>query len=576
MDPITLAVVEGMLASTAREMTVTMVKTCRSPILKLAQDFSNAIFDWTPRMIMQGEDIPNHLGALMFSCKAVAEYFQDDIYPGDVIYHNDPATGGSHLQDMCMYKPIFYKDELMFWIVNKAHMLDTGGPVAGGYNPAAEDLYSEGLRITAVKLYEKGEPRQDVIDFIVNNVRTQRELRGDMQAQFGVLGVAERRLLGLVDKYGVSTIKACIEEILDRAETRMRAVINGMPDGVYRGQALVEDDGRNGESEIGCTIQIEKDSMHIKLKTRPQLNSYINSYEANTTSMVYAGVLAFVDPTLPHNEGLYRPIHLDVGSQGTMTNAQFPAPCACTTSTIGINITDAILDTLSKALPEHAVAAWSHVNTLTITGMNPENNEFFIYFSFNSLMGGAGAIGGMDGWHALGSIAAAGALKCDDIELIESEFPIRVHAYELRPDSGTPGRWRGGMGTVFSLEPLAQVSVTRWGEGETSPDSVLVPEIRRFLAELRKAEYFVSRKNDRIEKIEKQTIELRVNSGDRIVCHVVGGGGVGDPFLRHPTAVRDDVVNGLVTLRSAREEYGVVIDSTTLQIDDQATNLLRE
>jgi N-methylhydantoinase B len=313
VDEITLAVVQGMLESTTREMTVTMANTCRSPILKLAHDFSNAIFDWVPQMVIQGEDIPNHLGALMYSARAVAEYFGDDIRPGDVIYHNDPSTGNSHLQDMCVYKPVFFEDELQFWVVNKAHMTDTGGPVAGGYNPHAREIYAEGLRMTAVKIIDGGVMRRDVVDMILANVRTPEWHRGDLMAQIGTLGVAERRLVGLMEKFGRTTVRDCVAEILDRSEARMRAEIAKLPDGVFEGEAPVEDDGVSGESTIRCTVTIKGDEMWLEYASRPQGPSYINAYEPITSSMAYLGVLFFVDPEMPHNAGIYRPIHFDPG-----------------------------------------------------------------------------------------------------------------------------------------------------------------------------------------------------------------------------------------------------------------------
>src|SRR5437660_25545 len=234
VDPVTLAVVSGALDNSIREMTITMRRAAMSPVLAIGNDFSNGIFDGQARMVLQGQDQPVHLGAMIFACKEVARYFGSDLAPGDVIYHNDPRTGGSHLQDMTLYKPVFVEGELAFWTVNRSHMNETGGPVAGGYNPTAEEIWAEGLRISPVKLYEAGRPRQDVIDLLSTNFRTRRQFRGDLGAQLAACTLAERRLVQLVDRYGLATVRSCLDALLRRAEDLMRAEILGMPDGSYQ------------------------------------------------------------------------------------------------------------------------------------------------------------------------------------------------------------------------------------------------------------------------------------------------------------------------------------------------------
>jgi len=568
VDEITLAVVQGMLESTTREMTVTMANTCRSPILKLAHDFSNAIFDWAPQMVIQGEDIPNHLGALMYSARAVAEYFGDDIRPGDVIYHNDPSTGNSHLQDMCVYKPVFFEDELQFWVVNKAHMTDTGGPVAGGYNPHAREIYAEGLRMTAVKIIDGGVMRRDVVDMILANVRTPEWHRGDLMAQIGTLGVAERRLVGLMEKFGRTTVRECVAEILDRSEARMRAEIAKLPDGVFEGEAPVEDDGVSGESTIRCTVTIKGDEMWLEYASRPQGQSYINAYEPITSSMAYLGVLFFVDPEMPHNAGIYRPIHFDPGPKGSLTNAVHPAPCSCSTSTVGENITEAVVSALNKAVPESAAAGWGHITALIASGVDPRSDEYYIYFGFNTLIGGAGAFWGMDGWNSLGATASSGSLYTDDVEMVEYEYPIFVHRFELRTDSASPGRWRGGFGPRYDFELVDhEGTVTRWGEGEFPAVSVLGAEP---VLPGRGGTYYVRHPDGTRDEIRRHSVELPVREGDVIECHIIGGGGVGPAHERDVAAVAADLRAGLVSVESALKEYGVVLtpDGT---VDEEAT-----
>ena len=237
VDPITLAVVRGALETAQREMTLTLEKTGRSSVFNLAHDYSNALFDHHPEMILQGQDIPIHLGSLIPAMKAVADFFGDDLHEGDIIYHNDPVYQGSHILDCCMYKPVFHEGELVFWAVCKGHLTDIGGPVPAGYNPDARDLYAEGLRIPPVKLWDRGVRRDDVINLLLCNMRARRDQEGDLNAQYGACRVGERHLRALLAKYGLATVQAAIAELKDMADRHMRSLIASIPDGTYHGRA---------------------------------------------------------------------------------------------------------------------------------------------------------------------------------------------------------------------------------------------------------------------------------------------------------------------------------------------------
>src|SRR5271154_4403482 len=211
IDPITLSVVRGVLETTQREMTLSLEKTARSSVFNLAHDYSTALFNAKPEMILQGQDIPIHLGSLIPAMKSVARFFGDDIHPGDLILHNDPAFGGSHAIDTCMYKPVFYKDRLVYWTVCKGHLTDIRGPRPPGYKPHPQDNYSECLRIPPVKIWDHGKPRFDVLNMIFTNMRARRDQEGDFNALIGACQVGERSLVQMVDKYGERQVDACIE-----------------------------------------------------------------------------------------------------------------------------------------------------------------------------------------------------------------------------------------------------------------------------------------------------------------------------------------------------------------------------
>ena len=326
VDPITLSVVSGILETTQREMTVTLEKTARSSVFNLGHDYSNAIFNGRPEMVLQGQDIPIHLGSLIPAMKCVAAYFGDDIHEGDVLYHNDPAYMGSHLLDCCMYKPVFYEGELVFWTVCKGHVTDIGGPVPAGYNPDAKEIYAEGLRIPPIKLWDRGVPREDIINFILTNLRSRRDQEGDMRAQLGACQVGERNLIAMLDKYGIETVNDCVDALLDNADKHMREIIGSVPDGTYIGTSILEDssDQDFGDMEFKATVEIKGSDCKITLDTPEQIPYFVNSYEGNTHSGVYLGLMMFAKVAPPYNEGLYRCIELDAGPKGTICNAVEP------------------------------------------------------------------------------------------------------------------------------------------------------------------------------------------------------------------------------------------------------------
>ncbi len=334
VDPITLSVVRGILETTQREMTLSLEKTARSSVFNLAHDYSTALFNASPEMILQGQDIPIHLGSLIPAMKVVAKYFEGDIHEGDLIIHNDPAWGGSHAIDTCFYKPVFWKGRLKYWTVCKGHLTDVGGPVPAGYNPNAKEIYAECLRIPPVKVWDRGQPRKDVLNMILTNMRARRDQEGDFNALIGACQVGERALLNMLEKYGEEQVDACIDQLLNMAERQMRALIASVPDGTYDGAAILEDAGHGfGDFEIKARVRIKAHPCHIEISSPPQIPYFINSYEGNSYSGVYLGLMMFAQLPPPYNEGLYRCVTVDMGPKGTLCNAREPAPhMNCTTT----------------------------------------------------------------------------------------------------------------------------------------------------------------------------------------------------------------------------------------------------
>ncbi|GJL88686.1 MAG: methylhydantoinase [Minwuia thermotolerans] len=575
VDPITLSVVRGVLETTQREMTLALEKTARSSVFNLAHDYSNALFNHVPEMIMQGQDIPIHLGSLIPAMKCVAGYFGDDIHPGDVILHNDPAYMGSHMIDTCMYKPVFYKDELVFWTVCKGHLTDIGGPVPAGYNPDATEIYAEGLRIPPVKIYDKGVRRYDVVNLLLTNLRARRDQEGDLNAQLGAVQVGERNLIALLDKYGLDQVRACIDELMNMADRQMRKLIATVPDGTYVGKSMVEDAGHGfGELEITATVTVTGDNCHVKIDSPPQIPYFINSYEGNSYSGVYLGIMMFAQVPPPYNEGLYRCVSVDMGPKGTLCNAQEPAPHMNCTTTPMETLTDAVRLAFESAAPDKVSAGWGHANGCNIAGWDTRHDEEYVSMILASIISGAGATPTQDGWHACGPECCFGALTSGDIELLEYSYPIIIHQYSLMTDSGGAGKYRGGSGTCWEVEPLDKpMDFITFGEGRHNPAAGAAGAFSR-MVEPKVGRIEISR-GGKVETIKENVVET-INPGERAANRNPGGGGYGDAYQRDIDSVIWDVRNGLVSIEGAERDYGVIFtDPAKLVVDMDATTATR-
>lgn len=569
IDPITLSVVRGALETAQREMTTTLEKTARSSVFNLAHDYSNALFDHMPEMILQGQDIPIHLGSLMPAMKAVAEYYGDDIHEGDVIYHNDPVFMGSHILDCCMYKPVFYEGELVFWTVCKGHVTDIGGPVPAGYNPDAKEIYAEGLRIPPIKIWEKGVKRTDVINLIHSNMRSRRNQEGDLNAQYGACSVGERNMIALLDKYGVETVRAAIEELKNMADNHMRTLISSIPDGQYHGEAVLEDSGHGlGDLTISADIEITDSNVHIKITSPPQVPYFINSYAGNSMSGVLLGLMMFAQVDPPYNEGLYRCVTVDLGEHGTLCNAKEPAPHVNCTTTPMETLTDAVRMAFEAAAPDRVIASWGHASGINISGIDPTTGEQYVTMILASIISGAGATQQMDGWHACGPLCCFGALSSGDIELLEYQYPILIHKYGLAEDSG-------GCGTVWEVEPLGHdMTVVAFGEGREYP-TMGAAGAEQISPELKLGRLEIVHE-DGVTDLYKQNTVTQISPGERARNTNPGGGGYGNSFERDIAAVLKDVRERIISIEAAKLEYGVVVDPKTLQVDEKQTAALRE
>ena len=542
-DPITLAVVEHRLESIAQEMTEAMLRTAMSQILNSSRDFSTAILDGDCQLVAQGEGIPVHISALPVAGAAVRDYFGDDIHDGDLFILNDPYFGGSHLPDITIIRPVFYEGRLLFYGVNRAHHSDVGGGTHGGYNPGANEIFQEGLRIPPLRLYDRGVPRHDLLQMMAANVRQSENFLGDLNAQIGSVMLAAHRIRSLLAEYGAGPLMAVVSEILAATERQVRQFVSSWPDGVYYGESFVDDDGFDSKLvPIRAKVTIDGDSLTIDLSdSSPQVEGFINSAYANTRSLAHAAIMYLAPMDVARNEGSMRPVRI-VAPRGLVVNANPPAPVCMSTNHCAEEVVEAVFKALAPAIPAAVSAGFSRRLRYAITGHDPRTGRQFIWHFFLA-RGGGGASEGVDGWSNVGEINVAGGIRSPSIEVTEERFPFFIERHELRPDSGGVGAWRGGLGAVCDL--------VYEGEGpallNTAGDGIVVPPFGLFGADDGLPHHYKIVSNGSERVLGSKEVGVVVNPGDHIICLSSGGGGFGEPEDRDRDAATWDLKNGYVT-----------------------------
>ncbi|MDH5642622.1 MAG: hydantoinase B/oxoprolinase family protein [Gemmatimonadota bacterium] len=456
-DPITLEVFRNLFYSAAEEMGVTLCRTSFSPNIKERRDYSCAIFDGAGRLVAQGEHMPVHLGSMPLSVEAAIQH--TDMEPGDVVVVNDPFCGGTHLPDITMVEPVFIdgEEEPSFFVASRAHHSDVGG-ITPGSMPLSTSIYQEGIRIPPVKIVHRGEVCKDVMAIILNNVRTPREREGDLTAQIASNRTGARRLLGIVEKYGIDTVREYMGHLQDYAERMTRAAIDTIPDGTYKFEDCMDDDGQDqGPLPIKVAITVKGDSATVDFTgTSPQVRGSINANYAITLSATMYCFRVIVPFEIPSNAGTIRPLSV-IAPEGSLLNAAAPAAVAGGNVETSQRIVDTVLGALAQAVPQAIPAASSGtMNNLTLGGIDPRNGQSFAYYETTA--GGMGARPYADGLDATHT-HMTNSLNTP-IEALEHAYPLRVVTYGIRRGSGGRGKFRGGDGIDRTIQLLCPGFVT--------------------------------------------------------------------------------------------------------------------
>lgn len=555
MDQIIVSVLSNRLKSICSQMGVTIEKSAHSPLLVEGRDFSLGLYAADGTLIEQTEYIPILGYATVPGVKAIVKKFEGDVYPGDVFLHNDTYTGGNQNSDWKVVKPVFYEGELVAWTAIIAHQADVGGAVPGSYNPHATDLWQEGLRITPLKIIEKGKKRQDVWDLVFANVRLP-VVADDVTAMIGGCRVGERELLNLIEHYSVDTLNQAIEEIFKSTERIAKKIINDIPNGTYSSSILTYDDGFDHSKAMNINLKVHVKDDHITFDftgTHPQTKGYVNAPLPVTISSVMIAFFMLSDQDFPHNDAIHNCIDVIV-PEGTMLNPRFPAA-----SGFGNHLSDQIVTVvmmaLSEVLPKRVTAGWNPLLCAIINGVNSETDEQYVDILLNGSKGGSGGTYDANGFDHIGLIASGGALAAQDPEMFERTLPLFLHKYEYATDSAGAGEWRGGLGveTVFELKsPGAQLSIFGDGGSEKAAAKGLLGGtdggLNAITLEYPNGKVYQTEMKDLISDIPAGTIFKQIAGG---------GGGYGDPKKRPSELVKEEVKQGLISEEFAKKHYGL-------------------
>src|SRR5262245_26288216 len=450
-DPATFEIVKNALFKIAEEMRVVLCKTAYSPILKSAGDFSCGVFDRMGDMVAQGPDLPIHLGSMPDAVRAVVKAFGDDVHEGDVFIHNDPYFGGSHLPDVNVVRPAFNEDRLLGYACVRAHWPDIGSATPGSYG-AVTEIFGEGLRLPPLRLVSKGLFNTELEKVILWNVRTPDERRGDLGAQLAATLRAIERLKALAKRYGTERLIAYMAAVMSYSERLMRAALRDLPDGEGHFEDFcdgdgIADDAEGNDAPFWVRMRVKKSGDRLAVDfagSDPRVAGPMNAVLSVTCSGVYCGLKMVVDPNslIPPNSGCWRVIDV-VAPKGSVVNAEFPAPVVYSNHEMSHRVADMIMGALAQLWPMQVMACSQGTSAvLTLGGVDPRSGRRYV--SYETIKGGFGARPNKDGINVIASTISN--TMNTPVEVLEMAFPFRVERYEISPDSGGVGRFRGGCG----------------------------------------------------------------------------------------------------------------------------------
>jgi N-methylhydantoinase B len=551
LDPVTLAVLKGRLEQIADEMDATLFRSAFNPIIAEAHDASHGLYDArTGETLVQGKaGLPIFVGVMSFAVKAVIEKSRrdGDLAEGDVYLFNDPYEGGTHLSDFKLVRPFFRGGRLFCYLASVGHWHDVGGNVPGNYNPVATECYQEGMLIPPVKLYVKGEFRRDILDIVQANSRQPLSLYGDLNGQINALDLGARRLNQLLDEYGDDTVAQGMVELRERAAQLMRAYIAELPDGTYSAEDWLDNDGIvDTPLKIALDLTISGERMRLDFsRSSPPCAGPLNiSYSTAAASCYVAIKHVFRD--VPANAGVLDPIDFVIPPT-TLLNVGAPKPVGGYTETI-LRIIDVVFRAFAEVAPERSNGcAYGTINALSLAGHRRDGRRWVMFSFFGGGHGGHPEGDGLN--HGNAPISTA---TIPPVEILEAAYPVIFTQWALRPDSGGPGRHRGGLGAIYELELL-----------EEEADVFLFAERGRFPplgvagGEPAALNTFSYQQADgtHTAPMASKMVGIKLKRGQRLRIESPGGGGYGPAAERAPDAIARDLALGYETPEHVARHY---------------------
>jgi len=578
-DQVWIRILHSQLVNVCDEMALAMMRTAYSPIFSEGLDFATMILDSSGELVAMANMNPAMLGQALFSGRWVIDELQADGFrPGDVVIHNDPYRGGSHMPEHLLISPFFYEGELRGFVGNVAHVAEIGGMAPGSFAANATDIYQEGLRLPPVKIVAAGEPVRDVWRIVLANHRTPDSSWGDFNAMIGSLNVGLRRLAQLYDEHGVGPISDAVPALYDYSESWMRRQIEALPDGVYSAEDCQEDDGFGDRPYfIRVDVTVDHDRMVVDYsRSDAQAIGPINAPYLVTASATFSATFFVVGGDVPINAGAVRPIDI-VAPAGTIVNVRHPGPCVGGQTELQPRLIDLVEGLVfSQIAPERTAAACGGTGcNFLFAGVHPRTGAYYTHYNFESI--GWGGRATSDGNSAV--CVPHGNCQNTPIEVLETRFPWLHSEYRLNVDGGGAGRTRGGLGitrvmTVEAEEIVCsalfdRAKVAPWGlfgGGEGQRSQLLVRCAGESTWQTF-GEAFGTASDSKFSNV-------RLRRGDTILLRTPSGGGYGPPRERPPELVAADVRHGIVTRESARNLYGVALTPTG-QVDEAETGRLR-
>jgi len=558
-DPATFEIVKNGLYKIAEEMRVVLAKTAYSPLLKSAGDYSCGLFDARGEMVAQGPDLPIHLGSMPDAVRAIVAAFAADVHDGDVFLHNDPYFGGSHLPDVNVVRPAFYEGRLLGYACLRAHWPDVGSATPGSYG-AVTEIFGEGLRLPPLRLISRGAVNADLENVILANVRTPDERKGDLGAQLAATLRATERLKTLARRYGAEQLVGYMAQVMDYSERLMRATLKDLPDGegVFEdfcdGDGIADDElGKDAPFRIRLSVKKTADRLIVDFAgTAAQVKGPMNAPLSVTASGIYCGLKTAVDPNnlIPPNSGCWRTIEIRA-PKGCVVNATFPAPVVYANHEISHRVADMVMGALARFMPDQVMACSQGTSAiLTLGGVDPRTGR--PYVSYETVKGGYGARPNKDGINCIAS--GISNTMNTPVEIMEMAFPVRVERYEVNPDSGGAGRYRGGCGAIRVWRLLEGADAT----GALCMERMTSPPFGLLGGKVGAAAAVKLTTPDGATRHLPGKGAFSAPAGSVIEMITPGSGGFGPVAARDRAAIGRDLLDGYVSVAAAQRDYGIV------------------